>query len=200
VRIHTIEWIDGTIDIARVRQGIHYHCLILLHLQAYSLPHSTSKRTYHRTYKCPRYRTHEYSLYHTYQCTWHYSQANIQATALQHHESTSRASANLQLQHTRIYSHSIKCTDKFTYHHFSKAVFPYHDAKSHPEASHYFWVRIGTMIVKQTTELFKQVRSKLFQISTYQTHTKKTHAFMIYLQSSIEFWGASVHITSYPQQ
>jgi hypothetical protein len=56
------------------------------------------------------------------------------------------------------------------------------------------------MIVKQTTELFELVRSKLFQISTGQTNTKKAHAFMIYLQSSIEFWGAAVHITTYPQQ
>jgi hypothetical protein len=56
------------------------------------------------------------------------------------------------------------------------------------------------MIVKQTTELFELVRSKLFQIPTDQTNIKKTHAFMMYLQSSIEFWGAAVHITTYPHQ
>jgi len=45
------------------------------------------------------------------------------------------------------------------------------------------------MIVKQTTELFEPVQSKLFQIQLNQTNTEQTQAVMIYLQWSIEFRG-----------
>jgi len=55
-RAYPHNWVDRREDRHRsLRQAMDYHHFILLHLQAYSPPHSTSKRTYHWAYSCTCY-------------------------------------------------------------------------------------------------------------------------------------------------
>jgi len=91
--------------------------------------------------------TREYSPHWIYKCTSHCTQAYML------HD---------------IYQCSCPYSSKSTYQYFFKGIYPYHDAKSHQEASHYRCIKIATLIVKPTTEQFDPMGLKIFQIQICQ--------------------------------